>query len=38
MMQFDRMPPVSLLKGAKLIDAEARDFDWMFAFAAAWAW
>lgn len=32
MMQFERMPPVSLLKGSKLKDVEARDYDWAFVF------
>lgn len=32
MMHFERMPPLSLLKGSKLKDVEARDFDWAFVF------
>jgi hypothetical protein len=31
-MEFDRLPPVSFLKGAKLRDVEARDYDWAFVF------
>lgn len=32
MLQFDRMPPISLLKGANLRDVAARDYDWEFVF------